>query len=137
MSQERRSAKRIPARGCRVDFSYRGKFYFSKFISYDNLMVDMSPGGLSFTHPEPLKIGMSMGLVIHPQNTFLPVQARGKVAWVEKAKKNGHQAEFSIGIEFRRIRKRDLKQIRQILDTLSGYFGVPRIKEKAKGRRMV
>lgn len=136
MDNNRRESNRIPARGCRVDFSHRGKFFFSKVISFDNIMIDMSPGGLRFTHPKPLRVGMSLGLTIHPPHTFLPLRLRGRVAWVEVGKKNGGKGEYSTGIEFRRMRARENKQLRQVLDSLAGYFGLPRVAEPIRGGRL-
>lgn len=135
MGKNRRASRRVPARGCRVDFSVRGRFLFSKVIFYDNLMVDLSPGGLRFDHPNPLPVGKRLGLTIHPPHTFLPVRVTGRVAWVQADKKNGNEGEYSIGVKFGRMGARDRKQVRQVLDALTGYFGLPRIPAEKKQRR--
>lgn len=134
MGTNRRGARRTPARGCRVDFSYRNRFLFTKVISYDNLMVDMSPGGLRFTHPNPLPVGKGLSLTVHLPHTFLPVRMRGRVAWVQEAKRNGQRGEHSIGVEFKRLKERDKKQVRQVLEALAGFFAAPRRTEALRGR---
>lgn len=119
-----------------MDFTCRGKFIFSKQISYDNMMEDMSAGGLKFMHGTRLKIGTSLGLTIHPPHTFLPLQARGKVTWVQSDKKNG-TSSYSIGVKFKRMNERERRQVLQVIDALAGYFGIPRVTEMAKGKRRV
>lgn len=116
-----------------MDFTSRGKFLFSKEISYDNMMEDMSSGGLRFMHNKKLKVGQSLALTIHPPHTFLPVKARGKVAWVELSKDNGMTA-YSIGVEFKRLSEREQERVHKVIDALAGYFGIPRVPQPVKGR---
>lgn len=124
MSQNRRSARRFPGKGCRVDFTHRGKFLFSKEVSFNHRLVDISEGGVRFKHPDRLKVGTSLTLTIHQPQTFLPLVIRGKVAWCDR-KGKGSSGGYSTGVRFVQVRPRMKQQLQQLIDTLSGYFEVP------------
>ena len=125
MKRNRRNARRLPGKGCRVDFSSRGRFLFSKEISFNHRLVDISEGGMRFLHPKKLKEGSSLTLTVHQPHTFLPLSLRGKVAWCERKGKENGKASYAAGIKFLNVTPRVEHQLKQLLDTLSGYFEVP------------
>ncbi len=133
MKNNRRSSRRLPGKGCRVDFSSRGRFLFSKEISFNHRLVDISDGGMRFLHPQRFKEGSSLTLTIHQPHTFLPLTLRGRVAWCEKKGRENGKASFATGIKFLNVTPRMQHQLKQLLDTLSGYFGVPKGPSRVAG----
>ena len=133
MRSNRRSSRRLPGKGCRVDFSSRGRFLFSKEISFNHRLVDISAGGMRFLHPKRLKEGSSLTLTIHQPHSFLPLALRGRVAWCERKGKESGKASFAAGIKFLNVTPRMQHQLKQLLDTLSGYFEVPGSPSRTAG----
>lgn len=100
----KRSTRRVP---CQISMSIRNgeQVYTSKTL-------DISHGGIFLATDEPLEIGTLIDMTFQIPNSPRPVNAVGKVAWVEKAPDGvSVTGRAGVGVKFSKIDPSDLQLI--------------------------
>ena len=118
----RRNHRRVPAGGCRVDVSCRGRFLFSKELSYNNRMVDLSEGGVQLYHENALPKGTPVSLAIRTPKSYRENRFRGQVAWTVRNKTNRRSCRYAIGVQFKPMRRAELGRLRRLMDLIAVAF---------------
>ena len=134
MRRSRRRHRRVPASGCRVDVSCAGRFLFTKELSYDNRMVDLSEGGVQLYHEESLPAGTPVSLTIRTPGSYLETRLRGHVAWTVHNRTNRRSCRYAIGVQFRPMRRADLARLRRLMDRIAVTFRDARAAEEEISR---
>ncbi len=136
MRRSRRSQRRVPAGECRVDVSSRGRFLFSKELSFDNRMVDLSEGGVQLYHDTALPKGTPVSLAIRTPKSYLEARFRGSVAWSVRNKTNRRSCRYAIGVQFKPMRQAELGRLRRLMDMIAVTFRDLRATEQRFSDRL-